>query len=227
MSMGPTNGSPTPTPTPTPSPDLNSWASKELAAKTADAQMAGKPFGEYAGFVTRLVAFVIDIALIGVTLTIVGSAASLVTDFLHINGRLLTFLQVIMVIIGAVIFVGYFILLWMLAGMTIGKRIMGLIIVREDGSKLTLGNAIRRYIGYYVSAILLLGYLWVLLDARRQGWHDKLAGTLVLYDWPDSILVQRMESDVAGELGTTPRRRPRQARANGSGAGDQRQLTAK
>ena len=189
--------------------------------------MVGKPFGEYAGFVTRLVAFVIDIALIGVTITIVGSAASLVTDFLRLSGRMLTFVQVLSLIASASILVGYFILLWMLAGMTIGKRIMGLIIVREDGSKLTLSNAIRRYIGYYISAILLLGYFWVILDARRQGWHDKLAGTLVLYDRPDAILVQRMESNVAGKPGITARRRPRQALANDPGTGDQQSLTAK
>jgi uncharacterized RDD family membrane protein YckC len=221
MSMGPTNGSPAP------SPHRNSWASKELAAKTADAQLAGKPFGEYAGFVTRLVAFVIDIALIGVTVTIVGSAASLVTDFLRLSGRMLTFVQVLSLIVSASIFVGYFVLLWMLAGMTIGKRIMGLIIVREDGSKLTLSNAIRRYIGYYVSAILLLGFFWVILDARRQGWHDKLAGTLVLYDWPDSVLVQKLESGAAGEPSKTAQRRPRQALKNRSDPGDQHQLPTK
>ncbi len=218
MSTGPISGSPTP------SPQRNAWMSKELAVKTADAQAEGKPFGEYAGFVTRLVAFVIDIALIGITVTIVGSAASLVADFLRLSGRVLTLVQIVSLIASASIIVGYFILLWMLAGMTIGKRIMGLIIVREDGGKLTLGNAVRRYVGYYISAILLLGYFWVILDARRQGWHDKLAGTLVLYDWPDSILVQRIES---GEPGKPAQRRPRQALANRSDPGDQQHLPTK
>ncbi len=221
MTMGSTNGSPTP------APRRSSWASNELAKKSADAEMVGKPFGEYAGFVTRLVAFVIDIALIGVTITIVGSAASLVTDFLRLSGRMLTFVQVLSLIASASIFVGYFVLLWVLAGMTIGKRIMGLIIVREDGGKLTLGNAVRRYVGYYISAIFLLGFFWVLLDAKRQGWHDKLAGTFVLYDWPDAILVQRMESGEAGELSKTEQRRPRQALANRPNPGNQQQLPTK
>jgi uncharacterized RDD family membrane protein YckC len=32
-----------------------------------------------------------------------------------------------------------------------------------------------------VSGIFFLGYLWILVDDRRQGWHDKLARTLVVY----------------------------------------------
>lgn len=47
--------------------------------------------------------------------------------------------------------------------------------------KLTTGQAILRYIGYYASTIpLLLGLVWVGFDARKQGWHDKIAGTLVI-----------------------------------------------
>jgi uncharacterized RDD family membrane protein YckC len=43
--------------------------------------------------------------------------------------------------------------------------------------------ALRRFIGYFISGILFLGFLWVLLDSRRQGWHDKIAGTFVIYSW--------------------------------------------
>jgi uncharacterized RDD family membrane protein YckC len=74
---------------------------------------------------------------------------------------------------------------WMLAGQTPGKRVMGVRIVRTDGQRLKWGNAIRREVGYGISTILFLGYLWVLVDNRRQGWHDKLAGTMVVYAWPE------------------------------------------
>lgn len=38
-----------------------------------------------------------------------------------------------------------------------------------------------RYIGYYVSALgLCLGFIWVAFDKRKQGWHDKMAGTVVV-----------------------------------------------
>jgi hypothetical protein len=39
-----------------------------------------------------------------------------------------------------------------------------------------------------ISGILFLGYLWILFDNRRQGFHDKLAGTYVVYSWPEEEL---------------------------------------
>ena len=77
----------------------------------------------------------------------------------------------------------YFILFWMLIGQTPGKYLMGLRIIKTDGSRVTIGACIRRLIGYYISAILLLGYILVLFDDRRQAFHDKFAGTFVIYAW--------------------------------------------
>ena len=49
------------------------------------------------------------------------------------------------------------------------------------GGPLSLGQSIGRYLGYYVSTIpLLMGLIWVAFDRRKQGWHDKLAGTVVI-----------------------------------------------
>jgi uncharacterized RDD family membrane protein YckC len=76
----------------------------------------------------------------------------------------------------------------MLAGQTPGKYLMGLRIVRTDTDRIRLGNAVLREIGYVLSGILFLGYLWILFDNRRQGFHDKLAGTLVVYSWPEGEL---------------------------------------
>jgi uncharacterized RDD family membrane protein YckC len=54
-------------------------------------------------------------------------------------------------------------------------------VVRTDGSPVTWGRAVLRYLGFIVSAIpLSLGFLWIAIDGRRQGWHDKLAGTYVI-----------------------------------------------
>jgi uncharacterized RDD family membrane protein YckC len=60
---------------------------------------------------------------------------------------------------------------------------LGLRVVSVDGGPVTLWQAIRRVIGYLVSYILYLGYLWVLIDNHRQGWHDKIANTYVIYVW--------------------------------------------
>ncbi len=65
---------------------------------------------------------------------------------------------------------------------TPGKIILGLKIVDVDtGGKLSIGKAIGRYVGYIIAVLpLCLGIFWVGIDKRKQGWHDKLAGTVVI-----------------------------------------------
>jgi len=48
---------------------------------------------------------------------------------------------------------------------------------------LTFWPAIRRLISYLVSYSLYLGDLWVLIGNRRQGWHDKIANSYIIYVW--------------------------------------------
>jgi len=140
-------------------------------------------FGEYGGFVTRAVAFIVDIVIVIAMISIMGAVANLLEDFLHLGGPTATLLSFGVAVSGLLLWQGYYILFWMLLGQTPGKYLMGLRIVKVDGSRVTIGAAIRRLIGYYISAILLLGYIWVLFDDRRQGFHDKFAGTFVIYAW--------------------------------------------
>jgi uncharacterized RDD family membrane protein YckC len=65
---------------------------------------------------------------------------------------------------------------------TPGKIALRLKIVDAGtGKKLSLGQAIGRYLGYILSMIPFgLGFIWVGIDRRKQGWHDKLAGTVVI-----------------------------------------------
>lgn len=148
-------------------------------------------YGQYAGFVTRLVAYIIDQLIIVSIISLVTVVAGFVMQSLRINELIgaQRIAQVIMTILALVLIISFLILynigFWMLAGQTPGKRLMGLRIVRTDGKRITIGPAIRRWVGYWISAILFLGYLWVLVDDRRQALHDKLAGTLVVYSWPE------------------------------------------
>lgn len=146
--------------------------------------------GHYAGFVTRLLAFAIDQLIIGSAVALVVLLAEFVTSAFGVNawfgtgelsGKIVTAL---VVSTSVLIFLMYDLLFWMLAGQTPGKRFLGVLIVRTDGKRLRWGNAIRRKIGYWISAILFLGFLWVIVDDKRQSWHDHLAGTLVIYSWP-------------------------------------------
>ena len=150
--------------------------------------------GRYAGFITRLVAFVVDRAITGIITLFTMLAVDLVLNVFRIN-QLLGFDDISWQVatssgIGLylVISVAYDLGFWMLAGQTPGKRLMGVRVVRSDGQRLHLGNAIRRELAYPLSGLLFLGYLWILFDNRRQGWHDKLAGTIVVYSWPEGEL---------------------------------------
>ncbi len=75
------------------------------------------------------------------------------------------------------------ILFWKYRSATPGKMILGMVIV--DANTLqppSTGQCVIRYLGYYLSLLpLMLGFFWVAFDSRKQGWHDKLAGTLVIY----------------------------------------------
>ena len=66
-------------------------------------------------------------------------------------------------------------------GQTPGKMLLGLRVVQATGEPMTFGLAFLRWVGYIISKIAAcLGFLWVAFDRRKQGWHDKIAGTVVV-----------------------------------------------
>ena len=71
---------------------------------------------------------------------------------------------------------------WIIRSATPGKMAFRAVIVdAETGGKPSRGQCVGRYFGYFVASLpLFLGILWVAFDARKQGWHDKLAGTVVI-----------------------------------------------
>ncbi|MFT5131555.1 MAG: putative RDD family membrane protein YckC [Gammaproteobacteria bacterium] len=74
------------------------------------------------------------------------------------------------------------ILFWIYKSATPGKMLLKLKIVdAKTGGKPSAGQLVGRYLGYYVSMLpFFLGIIWVGFDSRKQGWHDKLAGTVVI-----------------------------------------------
>ena len=83
---------------------------------------------------------------------------------------------------GALIGLAYFVGLWTWRGQTIGMMPFGLFVARvADGERPDIVQAFLRYVGLIISfAALLLGVIWVAFDGRKQGWHDKLANTVVV-----------------------------------------------
>ena len=74
------------------------------------------------------------------------------------------------------------IVFWVFRSATPGKMIVHIKIAdAKTGGEPSTGQLIGRYFAYFLSTIpLLLGFLWVAFDKRKQGWHDKLAGTIVV-----------------------------------------------
>jgi len=143
----------------------------------------------YAGFVTRLIACLLDAAVLATIVLLLAAAAQAIGGLLTLYGVLFSKpaqevgpVRIAIAVMGVVAIVAYPIAFWMLASQTPGKALMGLRVVRLDGKPMTIGCALARYVGYWLAALpLFVGFLWILLDRRRQGWHDKIAGTCVIY----------------------------------------------
>jgi len=117
-----------------------------------------------AGFWVRFAAAFID----GLILMAVG----------FLLGGLLKNNQFLSTLIGA----SYSIYFWVKQdGMTLGKKVMKIKVVRVDGKPIDWMTAGLRYVGYFASAIpLFAGFIWVAFDKDSQGFHDKIAGTYVV-----------------------------------------------
>jgi uncharacterized RDD family membrane protein YckC len=121
---------------------------------------------DYAGFWQRAVALVIDWLIVVVIL------APLVVVLGPRTWDLLGLLAVAVAVIG----------FWRYCGATPGKIAVGLKIVdAATGGPPPLGRLVLRFFAYFVSAFpLYLGFLWAAFDRRKQGWHDKIARTIVI-----------------------------------------------
>ena len=157
--------------------------------------------GYYAGFVTRYVAFLIDVLLIAAVSFILVSVAQVTLAFFGLDQLLAQLKETLglgaqreavsaamrwfLTLAASLLVFGlYSIISWLLVGKTVGKALMGLRVLGDDGRRIKVKGAVIRALGYYVSALaLLLGFLWVLVDDRRQAWHDKFARTVVVYEW--------------------------------------------
>jgi uncharacterized RDD family membrane protein YckC len=83
--------------------------------------------------------------------------------------------------LGFLAMLAYFAGLWTWKGTTIGGIVIGLKVVRTDNTPVTHTVAIVRALAAAFSIIMFfLGFLWIVWDKEKQGWHDKIAGTVVL-----------------------------------------------
>jgi uncharacterized RDD family membrane protein YckC len=124
--------------------------------------------GELADFITRAIASIIDWVIVGVVVSILGK--------IFLIGSLF----------GLVIGLGYFFYCWAydnpigLKGQTLGKKVMNIKVVMDNGMDLTPQQAGVRCLGYLVTLVTLgLGCL-LALRPDRKALHDMIAGTKVI-----------------------------------------------
>jgi uncharacterized RDD family membrane protein YckC len=157
--------------------------------------------GQHAGFISRLFAFLIDIVVLSIALTILIWFATAIDNAFNVSQYVSAIISVELsialysLIITCMVY-GYFLFFWVLIGQTPGKTVIGLRVVTVDGSRVSIWRGILRLIGYLISSIpLYAGFLWILVDDDRKGWHDKIAGTHVIYTWearPDENFLKDM-----------------------------------
>ena len=139
---------------------------------------------QYVGFWMRFVAFLIDSALL--LMVLVPLLLAIYGRGYFDPERLLSgasagtwdiVIQIFVPAIAAVVF-------WRYRSATPGKMAISAAIVDANtGGAPSTRQLTLRYIGYFVSMLpLFLGFAWIGIDRRKQGFHDKIAGTLVIYD---------------------------------------------
>lgn len=146
----------------------------------------------YAGFWRRLVAYTVDniiLNIVFIVLTVIVTTAFVLgsmsansrawvadlTDPARINLLLLPVTALYMVMS-----IAYFTYFHGIKGRTPGKMLMGLEVLSTNGTPIGFGIAFLRSVGYLVSSIFYIGFIWAAFDKRKQGWHDKIAGTVVI-----------------------------------------------
>lgn len=134
----------------------------------------------YAGFWIRFGAYLIDAAIVSVIVFALSMATGGLTSTDPYTGipQLNNSVRLFAFLVGLVYVVGF----WGTRGATPGLMALGMRIVRaEDGAPIDLGKAVIRYVGYVIASIPFgLGLVWAGFDPRKQGWHDKIAGTVVV-----------------------------------------------
>jgi uncharacterized RDD family membrane protein YckC len=137
----------------------------------------------YAGAVTRSLAFGLDLLIINAAIAITGAVLGLVASALGL-GKLDVNGVVVAALVGLwwVILGTYLVTFWTLVGQTPGMRVMRLRVTTPGGRRPHLVRSLVRLVGMVLAAIpLMAGYALILFNDRRQGFHDKLARTTVIY----------------------------------------------
>ena len=171
-----------------------------------DARRALTQQGHYAGALSRLLAYGVDLLI----LTVVYVAALALLEF-AINAATPWSIDLktghVLVLVGELLWAAfYFGNSWVIFARSPGMTLLGLRIVRADGSSLDRHHAILRLIAFPLGFLTLgLGFLGIIFDRTHQAIYDRIARTAVVYDW---------DAEAAKLRGLARARRPSARRAD-------------
>lgn len=145
-----------------------------LATAAPNAQpalnIAALPTSEFGGFWMRFVAWILDLLIVSILGAVLGGVLNLARSEPGPAGGA-----------GLLVAAGYQVAAPVLFGAHIGKLVFGYRLVTADGSRLTWGTSLLRYLCSYLSTLaVFIGYIVAGFDSRKQTWHDKIAGTYVV-----------------------------------------------
>jgi uncharacterized RDD family membrane protein YckC len=180
---------PDPEPLPPPPPAYSlpppAWQNPAIIAPPPD--YAAVMNVVYAGFWIRFVAILIDSVILFVANLIIGFVLGFFIGILiyasgaSVNESSTNTLNVLSYFVALVLSAGYFSFYWA-GGQTWGMRWLRLRVVdAQTGQPIGVSRGFMRYLGYLVSALpCYVGLIWAAFDPRKQGWHDKIANSVVV-----------------------------------------------
>lgn len=131
----------------------------------------------YAGFWRRVLATVIDwVWLYGTVYFILWLVQG--DDFMSLSADYTVTQFILEWVVPFVVVLTF----WIITAATPGKMLLKIKIVdSENHEAVPAPRLLLRYVGYFISIIpIFLGMLWVGWDSKKQGWHDKIAKTVLI-----------------------------------------------
>jgi uncharacterized RDD family membrane protein YckC len=140
--------------------------------------------GHYAGSVSRFLAFVLDVAasygVFALALAGISYAVQLVTGE-QVSWNRQNVVVTVLFVAWEFFYFGYS---WAMSGRTFGMAVLGIRVVRADGSAIDPWRGVVRALVFPLSFLLFgLGFLGILVQRERRALHDLIAGTAVVYSW--------------------------------------------
>jgi uncharacterized RDD family membrane protein YckC len=181
---------------PMPTPAAQEAPAKPDSPSAKTPASAGlRPQVSYAGFWIRLAAYIVDAMILAASIAVVGGTIGIVVQIAlyGVTGEggsgagsssditVSPIADTLFWFFAFAVTAGYFVYFWSIGG-TLGMKLFSLRVVDANtGQPVGIGRAILRLVGFVISAMLCyFGLVAAAFDARKQGWHDKIASSVVL-----------------------------------------------